>query len=125
MKHQIRIFRVDYNSKNEFGGLPHLPELSSFDQITDIDQVIQISLGHFNDLAEAERWRGAFPKTYKARLLTGYERKGNGDIDFNRPYWEVFFSFNTFLSNEITGEKNESAIARRLKVIKKIKAINS
>jgi hypothetical protein len=40
-------------------------------------------------------------------------------------YFSVSFHFNTFWINATTGDQNESAALRRLKVIKKLKSINT
>jgi hypothetical protein len=112
---KISIQRLDYKNWNGMG-YPLLPRLDSID--CDINEIQYLSLGDYDNREEAEELLKKFPKTYKAMLSRDYSiERGN--------FWNVVFKFNTFFTNRRTGEINESAVLRRIRVINKVLAIMS
>lgn len=76
---------------------------------------------YFNTEDEAKNFVSKFPKSYLGKLSR------ISDYDFKTKegyfYYGVSFYFNIFYTNGSTGDVNESAIARRAKVFKKLKEI--
>ncbi len=122
---QISIVRLDIHNRPDNGrGYNYLPNISSLDDITDVNEIRSISLGKFYSKTEVEALRNSFPKSYKASYSTGWDQKEgseSGNCDFENPYYSVYFRFNTFFMDGTTGSSNETAAQRRLKVIDKIK----
>ena len=75
----------------------------------DSNEVNNITV-YFQTKDESETFLSKFPKSYNGRLGKGIE-------------YHVSFNFNTFWTNDNTGDKNESAQKRRDKVITKIKSL--
>lgn len=119
----IIIQRLDYKNPSPQGGFFMLPSLHSLDEISDINEVKSITIGHFYSKEERDNLAAKFPKSYKPRLSTGYDFDETNKTDFDNPYYCVFFDFNTFFNNKVTGDKNESAFGRRNKIIKKIREL--
>ena len=122
-KYSISLSRLDYKNTTERGGFKMLPRISSFEEMEDINEIESITIGYPSSKEEMEVLRSKFPKSYKAGLIQGFNSFPNGSTDFSVPVYGVYFRFNTFFLNEVTKERNESAIARRLKIINKIKEI--
>ena len=104
----IQIDRLDYKTTTQIGGFYMLPSLNSTTQIDDINEIrtIMIEGEGFEDIINA------MPKSYKWRIT---------NLSDGRTIKKVgYIKFNTFWTNETTGEKNESAIQRRIKVIEKL-----
>ena len=111
---KLHIHRLDYKNPTNTNGYYPLPLLSSVNDITDVNEVNHIS-AYFKTKEEAEAFKAKFPKSYNAR---------SGGISGGDNFkFYVRFDFNTFWSNNSTGDKNETAIKRRDKVINKIKSI--
>lgn len=117
------IHRLDYKNPTPTGGLRYLPSVNSFNQILDLNEISSIQFGMFYTKEEQIAAKAMFPKSYKPGNIHGYMNKENGDLDFNKEWYSVYFEFNTFWMDKTTGEINESAIARRDKIIKKIKSL--
>lgn len=122
-KYSLNLRRLDYKNKTQLGGFKMLPRISSFEEITDINEIESITIGYPSSKEEMEALKSKFPKSYKAGLIQGFNSLPNGNLDFSGYVYGVYFKFNTFFLNEVTKEKNESAIERRLRVINKIKEI--
>lgn len=104
----IRIERLDYKTTTQNGGFFMLPSLNNTTQIQDINEIKGIWLEGegFEDIINA------MPKSYKWRTT---------NVSDGRTIKKVgYINFNSFWTNETTGEKNESAIQRRIKVIEKL-----
>jgi hypothetical protein len=112
---KLLVYRLDYKNPTEINGYYPLPQLTNVNDITDVNEVKNIT-AYFKTKEEAEEFKAKFPKSYNARVngLTG-DKEGYIFI--------VRFEFNTFWSNGSTGDKNETAIKRRDKVIAKIKSL--
>jgi len=112
---KLLVHRLDYKNPTDTNGYYPLPLLSSVNDITDTNEVNHIT-AYFKTKEEAEAFKAKFPKSYNARSggLSG------GDEVY---IFIVRFDFNTFWSNNSTGDKNETAIKRRDKVIAKIKSL--
>jgi hypothetical protein len=112
---KLLVYRLDYKNPTEINGYYPLPQLTNVNDITDVNEVKNIT-AYFKTKEEAEEFKAKFPKSYNARVngLTG-DKEGYIFI--------VRFEFNTFWSNNSTGDKNETAIKRRDKVIAKIKSL--
>jgi hypothetical protein len=113
MKTTIEITRLDYNNPTQLGGYVKLETFNSIQLIEDANEVYSIDY-YFQTEDEAKLFAAQFPKSYNAKInkICGYL------ID---TYFSVNFHFNTFWSTSTTGDKNESASLRRLKVIQKLK----
>jgi hypothetical protein len=109
----ITIERLDYKNPTELGGYLKLESLNNIQLIEDANEVYKIHY-YFKNEDEAKLFLSQFPKNYNAKILT---------ITGDSKYYAVEFRFNTFWSNGTTGDKNESAALRRLKVIKKLKSL--
>ena len=112
---QLTIVRVDYKNLNEQGFAPMLPRLTHTSQITDIDELTHIVIRGESTKAICE----AMPKSWKVKVHYGnfYENGQHethlvGDVQFD-----------TFTPNKVTGDKNESAIKRRIKVIEHLASL--
>jgi len=116
------ITRLDYKNQIGRGAIAHLPPVNSFDCI-DVNEIKSISIGPFLVEAERDKFMTKFPKSYKARKSHGYADNPNGTINFDVRQYSVWFEFDTFWPNKVTGEMNESAIKRREKVIAKLKTL--
>ena len=111
---KLLVHRLDYKNPTDTSGYYALPLLTSVNDITDANEVRTIT-AYFETKEEAEAYKAKFPKSYNAR---------SGGISGNDNYkFYVRFDFNTFWSNNSTGDKNETAIKRRDKVINKIKSL--
>lgn len=110
----INIGRLDYKNPSEKGGFYFLPTLTNIEQIEDVNEVKSI-IFKFETREQAELFATNFPKSYKGLVCSVYSSNGS--------YFILRFDFNTFFLNGTTGGENETAIARRLKVIKKIKSL--
>lgn len=110
---EIKIKRLDYKNPTEHG-FYSLPSLNSLEEIQDVNEVHAI-IFKFETKEEAESFASNFPKSYKGTISTVLCSEGN--------YYYFSFMFNTFFMNETTGGENETAISRRLKVIKKIQSL--
>ena len=111
---KLIIYRLDYKNPTESGGYYSLPQLFDINDITDVNEVRGI-YAYFTTKEEAEVYKALFPKSYAARLgrisgMPGYS-------------FFVSFDFNTFWNNKTTGDVNETAIKRRVKVINKVKSL--
>lgn len=116
---KLSIERMDY--QNQINGYyKSLPILDNFNDIIDINEIYKIRF-QFATQDEQIQFQGKFPKSYNAKLTkcSCY----NYETSTSYLTYDVSFTFNTFWSNESTGELNESAINKRIKVIKKIKEI--
>lgn len=111
---KLIIYRLDYKNPTESGGYYSLPQLFDTNDITDVNEVKSI-YAYFTTKEEAEVYKAKFPKSYAARL-----GRISGMPDY---YFFVSFDFNTFWNNKTTGDVNETAIKRRVKVINKIKSL--
>ena len=111
---KLLVYRLDYKNPTDRNGYYPLPQLTSVDDIQDVNEVKNIT-AFFKTKEEAESYKAKFPKSYNARVnsLSG-DKEGYIFI--------VRFEFNTFWSNNSTGDKNETAQKRRDKVINKIKS---
>ena len=114
MNTTITIERLDYKNLNERGGCMPLESLNNIELIQDVNEVYKIYY-YFETQDEAQLFAAQFPKSYNAKI--------SRILGLNRVTFGVYFHFNTFWSNATTGDKNESAALRRLKVIKKLKSI--
>lgn len=114
---QTQITRLDYKSIDN-GGCNMLPTLTDVNDITDVNEVNRITL-HFSTKESAELTCSMFPKSYggKVRNCSGSYKQFSGN------WFIVSFHFNTVFTNDVTGDLNESAIAKRNKVINKLKSI--
>lgn len=115
---KITVFRLDYKNRND-RGIPVLPILNSIDAIQDINEVKSIGC-EFETKEQAEAFVAKFPKYFKLRVgsLCGFD----GDKYFTGvPY--VSIQFNTFWANNVTKEKNESAINKRKRFIETLQSI--
>lgn len=119
---ELVINRLDYKNKLPNLGFKYLPPAYSFDGI-DVNEIKSISIGPFLVEAERDKFMTKFPKSYKARKSRGYADNPDGTINFDVRQYSVWFEFDTFWPNKVTGEKNESAIKRREKVIAKLKTL--
>jgi len=117
------ITRLDYKNQIGRGAISYLPVVNSFDGIEDINEIKSISIGPFLIEAARDIFMASFPKSYKARKSYGFADKPDGKINFDLRHYYVFFDFDTFWPNKVTGEKNESAIRRREKVIARLKTL--
>jgi hypothetical protein len=106
---KLDINRLDYKNPSDINSYKSLPSLSDINDITDCNEVRSIS-AYFITEDEAQTFLSKFPKSYKGRLSKGIR-------------YSVSFDFNTFWTNDNTGDKNESAQKRRVKVINKIKSL--
>lgn len=111
---KLLVRRLDYKNPTDTNGYYPLPLLTSVNDITDANEVSSIT-AYFETKDEAKAYKAKFPKSYNAR-----SGGLSGDANYN---FYVEFVFNTFWSNNSTGDKNESAIKRRDKVIAKIKSL--
>ena len=111
---KLLVHRLDYKNPTDTSGYYALPLLTSVNDITDANEVRTIT-AYFETKEEAEAYKAKFPKSYNAR---------SGGISGGDNYkFYVRFEFNTLWSNNSTGDKNETAIKRRDKVIAKIKQL--
>ena len=111
---KLHIHRLDYKNPTESNGYYPLPQLNNINDIGDVNEVRGI-YAYFATKEEAEAYKAIFPKSYNPRL-----GRISGMPDYN---FYVSFDFNTFWNNKTTGDVNETAIKRRLKVINKIKSV--
>jgi|ERR1044072_3115221 hypothetical protein len=116
------ITRLDYKNRQPHEGFAYLPPANSFDGI-DINEIKAIMIGPFLVKAERDLFAAHFPKSYKAKHPQGFANKPNGKINFEVRTYYVYFEFDTFWPNKVTGEKNETAMKRRGKVIEKLKSL--
>ena len=112
---KLLVYRLDYKNPTDRNSYYPLPQLTSVNDITDVNEVNNIT-AYFKTKEEAEDFKALFPKSYNARV-NGLSGDKDGYI------FIVRFEFNTFWSNGSTGNKNETAIKRRDKVINKIKSL--
>lgn len=111
----ITIERLDYKNPCENGGFYSLPTLTNIEEIQDVNEVQMISFS-FATRKEADFFAAKFPKSYKGIVSIVWRSE--------LPcYFILRFHFNTFFLNDTTGNQNETAVSRRLKVIKKIQSI--
>lgn len=112
---QLTIARVDYMNPTELGYAPMLSPLSHTSEITDINEIISICIqgDSCKDVCES------MPKSWKVKVhpMHRYEN-GRHDIIV-----AGFVKFDTFNPNKVTGEKNEAAIKRRIKIIEKLASL--
>jgi ABC-type transport system substrate-binding protein len=106
---KLTINRLDYKNPSDINSYKFLPSLSNVNDIVDVNEVNGITV-YFQTKDEAETFLSKFPKSYNGRLGKGIE-------------YHVSFNFNTFWGNKTTGDKNETAIKTRVKVINKIKSL--
>ena len=111
MKTTIEITRLDYNNPTQLGGYVKLETFNNIQLIEDANEVYSIDY-YFQTEDEAKSFVSQFPKSYNAKIIT---------IIGDTKYFGVQFRFNTFWSTSTTGDKNDSASLRRLKVIQKLK----
>lgn len=119
---KLTITRLDYKNQIGKGGISYLPIVHSFDGI-DITEIKSIRIGPFLVEAERDELAAKFPKSYKVIKPNGHADNPDGKINFDVRTYYVYFEFDVFWPNKVTGEKNESAIKRREKVIAKIKTL--
>jgi hypothetical protein len=112
---KLLVYRLDYKNPTDRNSYYPLPQLTSVNDIQDVNEVNNIT-AYFKTKEEAEDFKALFPKSYNARL-------GGLSGDKDGYIFIVRFEFNTFWSNNSTGNKNETAIKRRDKVINKIKSL--
>ncbi len=112
---KLIVYRLDYKNPTDRNSYYPLPQLTSVNDIGDVNEVKSIT-ALFKSGEEAEDFKSKFPKSYNARV-----NRLSGDKDGYT--FIVTFEFNTFWSNNITGEVNETAQKRRDKVIAKIKSL--
>lgn len=106
---KLTINRLDYKNPSVINSYKSLPSLTNINDVTDSNEVNSITV-YFQTKDESETFLSKFPKSYNGRLGKGIE-------------YHVSFNFNTFWTNDNTGDKNESAQKRRDKVITKIKSL--
>jgi hypothetical protein len=111
---KLVVNRLDYKNPTSTGVYYSLPQLTSVNDIVDVNEVNNIT-AYFKNIEEAEAYKAKFPKSYNANL-------GRLSGDKEGYIFIVRFEFNTFRSNNSTGDKNETAQKRRDKVISKIKS---
>jgi len=117
----LQIQRVDLN-KNAYGANDYIPSLTSFNDLTDVNEVHSIYV-YFETKEEAVQFSMNFPKSYKGSVCTISKPIINdNEVTYDESF-AVSFYFNTFHTNETTGSVNESAVNRRIKVIKKLQSI--
>lgn len=104
------------------GSYKYLPTVYSFDA-ANINNIRGISIGPYEVRSDRDDLLNKFPKSYRALASSGYAHKPDGDIDFDRRQYYVYFEFQTFWATEVTGDQNEAAIKRRERVIAKIKGM--
>jgi len=121
----LNISRLDYKNPHSGGGFSLLPTVSSFEDVDDMKEIRSISFGKFLTIEEFETAKSLFPKSYNVKRLRGYDQADEGGIDFKKPYFQLYFSFEQHWTNKTTGEKNEAAEIRLQRVINKIKQIIS
>lgn len=109
---KIRINRLDYKSQGE-NGLKTLPQLTSLDQINDLSEVVSINI--YGDKDELEALKSKMPKSHKWQINPWTDGANKG--------YFMWVKFNTFSTNKTTGDKNESAIIRRKRVVSKLKSV--
>jgi hypothetical protein len=112
---KLLVHRLDYKNPTDRNSYYPLPLLTSVNDIQDVNEVNNIT-AYFKTKEEAEYFKALFPKSYNARV-----NALSGDKDGY--IFIVRFEFNTFWSNGSTGNKNETAIKLRDKVIAKIKSL--
>lgn len=110
----IKVHRLDY--KNPEGSAYKILDTLDTIEGVDINEIKIIYVGDYHDKAMAEEVAALFPKSYGGKVSTTYGGP-------NGVYHSVRFCFNTFWANKSTGAKNETAIANRVKVIKKLKEL--
>ena len=108
----IKINRLDYKNPTD-NGLKTLPQLTSLDQINDINEVESINI--YGDKDQLEALNSKMPKSRNWRINPWSDGT-------NRGYF-LWVRFNTFWHNKTTGEVNETAIKRRTNVVKKLKSL--
>jgi hypothetical protein len=114
---QTQISRLDYKNMTD-GRCSMLPTLTHVNDITDVNEVSRITL-HFHTRQAADTVCSMFPKSYGGKV-----RNCSGSYnEFTGNWFIVCFVFNTVFTNDVTGDLNESAIAKRNKVISKLKNI--
>ena len=106
---EVQIVRINLNGTN------NLQNLSNTNEIVDINEIYKIHI--YGDIDEdINELYNQMPKSHKWRkniMLCG--------PGVSKPIISV--EFNTFSMNDVTGDKNESAIKRRAKVIQKLNQI--
>ena len=110
---KLTINRLDYKNPSDINSYKFLPSLSNVNDIVDVNEVNGIT-ALFLTRDEAQTFLTKFPKSYKGRL---------GTISTEGYKYHVSFNFNTFWGNKTTGDKNETTIKTRVKVINKIKSL--
>lgn len=113
----ITITQLEYTAPDTY---KHLPAVHSF-EAANINIIRGICIGPYTVKSERDDLLNKFPKSYKPRAGSGYAHKPDGDIDFDRRQYHIYFEFDTFWQTKVTGEQNEAAIKRRERVIAKIK----
>lgn len=108
----ITINRLDYLNPTD-NGLKMLPQLTSLDQIEDINEVESIRI--YGDKNQLETLKSNMPKSHGWQINKWSDGTNTGHM--------MSVRFNTFWNNNTTGDKNESAINRRQRVIKKLKQL--
>jgi hypothetical protein len=114
----LNIERLDYKNALNGGGYSMLPSATDLNSITDINEVSKIYI-NFETEEEAIQFAKQFPKSYKANVSAVSSWKNDSFFT----YYSASFSFNTFFHNDSTGSTNESAVNRRIKVIKKLQEL--
>ena len=108
-KIEMKISRVDIINKRDIGYFT-LPSLNNTADINDVNEIDKISiLGNidqlFDKMPKSHNWK-------KGTMINGQNAQSFMSIEFN-----------TFWMNDSTGNTNESAIKRRIKVIQKLKSL--
>ncbi len=113
---KLNIERLDYKNPTDISSLHILSSLNSPFDIKDINEVRRIGI-EFESDQEAKIFYNKFPKYLGLRIgRLGGIREGKS-IDV--PYVSV--AFNTFWMNKSTGDKNETAIKKRKRIIEILK----
>lgn len=108
----IKINRLDYKNPTN-NGLKALPQLTSLDQINDINEVESINI--YGDKDQLEALKSKMPKSYNWRINPCSNGKAKG--------YFMWVQFNTFWTNKNTGDVNETATKRRINIIKKLNTV--
>lgn len=101
----IKINRLDYKNPTD-NGLKVLPQITSLDQINDINEVESINI--YGDKDQLEALKSKMPKSHNSRINPWSDGTNTG-----------YFLW----SNKTTREVNETAIKRRKNVVKKLKSL--
>ena len=115
---KLEIYRLDYKNPTLNGrAFPCLPNVDTLEGI-DENEIRSMTL-IFDTLEQAQAFSTQFPKYCKAsaymQQVGGYNPDTQRHYNYERPV--IYFSFNTVWLNETTGDKNETALKRKNKVL--------